>query len=96
MAIVKRAFAIIFGEHRIYVRAPSSSQKAPIKVYQYWPQREEHDLLLESGIAKLKDFRAGSNNPPATDLADRQVAAQAVETRAQRCRGPEISVWAGD
>ena len=56
MAIVKRAFAIIFGEHRIYVRAPSSSQKAPIKVYQYWPQREEHDLLLESGIAKLKDF----------------------------------------
>ena len=72
MAIVKRAFAIVFGEHRIYVRAPSASQKAPIKVFQYWPQREEHDLLLESGIAKLKDFRAGSNDPPATDMEDRQ------------------------
>ena len=40
MAIMKRSFAYIFGENRIYMRKPLASTKATVKVFRYWPERE--------------------------------------------------------
>ena len=71
LAIVKRAFAVVFGINRIYMRAPSASTKAMVEAFDYWPRGEEPDLLSPEGIAKLGAFRAGHEDPPASDQADR-------------------------
>ena len=38
MAIMKRSFAYIFRENRIYTCKPSASTKATVEVFRYWPE----------------------------------------------------------
>ncbi|CAK9020146.1 Uncharacterized protein SCF082_LOCUS14806 [Durusdinium trenchii] len=73
MAVVKRAYTIIMGEHRVYIRPPSASRRANVHTIGYWPKTgDKPDLLSPSGIEKLKSFRKDNTFRPQSEQEDRQ------------------------
>ena len=71
LAVMKRAYVVIFGRRCVFVREPSPSTKASVKRFAYWPPDEAHDLLTTDGVCKLGRLRLGDKSAPPNDAENR-------------------------